>query len=229
MIGFGSQANATIFDGGFEAGLGAWFSVGDASESAFMPLAGTTSALLTNVSGIAGAVGAGAIETFLGMGAGALGSLTGSPATEGSAIRQAFTASAGDTISFDFNFITTEATPGVGDFAFVSIVVDGILTVLADTTSGGFVTSPISLPIEGGEVQSEVETGLLSFSHVLTTGGLVELGIGIVDAGDTLVTSGLQVDNVVHTAGLAPGAVPAPGPLALVAFGLLSVGMARRR
>jgi hypothetical protein len=234
----GAARASSVINGGFESGLTGWSAIGDVSTVGAPfgsgPIAGSSNALLTNHGDFSGgdAVSDASLEAFLGLGSGDLDVLANSidgdlpDAIEGSAIRQTFTAAAGDTISFDFNFITTEQTTGANDFAFVCLTVDGVLAVLVDTTHSSFFISGASLPVDGFEQRTEHETGVLGFSHTLATGGAVGLGIGIVDNSDELVTSGLLVDSVSVT----PVPVPAAawGGLALIG-GIAGVARLRRK
>lgn len=210
-------AFAGTINGGFESGLTGWNSTGVVStEGAGFgtgPIVGASSALLTNGSGSDTDSG---IEVLLGLPADSLDDLSattpgGGNATDGSAIWQSFQANAGDTISFDFIFLTNEEPPDpeVNDFAFASITVDGVLAdgvlaVLADTNDPD--TASGSVFIE--------ETGVLSFSHVLTAGGTVQLGIGVLDEDDSLIESAMLVDNVLHQ----PVPEPSSYHLAFVGF-----------
>ncbi|GGA04420.1 hypothetical protein CYANOKiyG1_16810 [Okeania sp. KiyG1] len=78
------------------------------------------------------------------------------------------------------------------------------LDVLADTNSS-FMFSLASF---------FEETGYQSFSHTFSESGTYTLGFGVVDAGDTVVDSGLLIDNVELTS------VPEPGLI----FGLSLIG-----
>jgi hypothetical protein len=105
-------------------------------------------------------------------------------ATEGSAMKlSTITVAAGSTLTFDWNFLTNEATPSsYNDFAFVSI--NG-LRELADTNST-FALSPT--------VFNE-QTGYKQFSYTFRAAGTYTIGLGVVDAGDKTVDSALVVDN----------------------------------
>lgn len=131
-----------------------------------------------------------ALENFLGQPSGTIDGLGNGNATEGSAIKQTFAASAGQTVTFDWNFLTNEATPNTpfNDFAFVSVRPLGGTSTLADTNS--------RFPLLGNNAQFNDETGYNTFSYEIPTTGTYTLGLGVVDVGDTIVNSGLLVDNV---------------------------------
>jgi subtilisin family serine protease len=129
------------------------------------------------------------LETFLGLPTGTLDSLGNGNATEGSVVKQTISVPAGAKLTFDYNFLTNEATPSsFNDFAFVSIGSDTSNT-LANTKST-FVTSPTPF---------NEETGYGTFSQTFTTAGIYTVAVGVMDVGDTGFDSGVLVDNFLLT------------------------------
>ena len=125
------------------------------------------------------------LEVILGLNPGDLDSLINQDATEGSAIGREITVEAGDILEFDWNFLTNEGTPTYyNDFAFVSIS-DGRLSKLADTNSA----------FHSSNSGFNEETGYGSFSHQFTNSGTFTIAVGVLDAVDGIVDSGLLVDN----------------------------------
>lgn len=126
------------------------------------------------------------IENFLGISFGTLDGLGNGDATAGATIQlNSITVEAGDILSFDWNFLTNELTPTFfNDFAFVAI--DEVST-LADTNSA-FVFSPFFFFNE--------ETGYQQFEFTFESAGTFDIGFGVVDAEDTVVDSGLLLDNI---------------------------------
>ncbi|MGI8499871.1 MAG: PEP-CTERM sorting domain-containing protein [Hassallia sp.] len=139
---------------------------------------------IVNVSGVE-PTEIGALETFLGVSQGFLGNDPGSNATQGSAIRTSTPLSflAGDAFSFDYNFVTND-TPGF-DRAFVTIG---------------------SLP------RFDLLQGSNSFNYTFTTASNSNIGIGVVDVNDTVVSSRLSVANA--------NIQPVPEPLTILGSGI---------
>ena len=186
--GWQQTSPVAVSNGSFEKGnFTGWSTQGNTSiqTTAYgsAPTQGTHQALLTNGTS---AVSDSAIQSFLGLSAGALDGMGNGNATQGSAIKLTpITVAAGSTLTFDWNFLTNEATPDnlYNDFAFVSI--NG-LKELADTNSN-FVLSPT--------VFNE-ETGYATFSYTFTTAGTYNIGFGVTDVQDTTGDSALLVDNI---------------------------------
>ena len=158
------------------------------------------------------------LETFLGVAAGSIIAFNpnppGSSLTEGSAIRQTgVTIAASQFITFDFNFLTDETAGAVSDTAFWTLSSASLSGVffLADPTTSSFGTSFTRFSLETG--YSSVMSGPLP-------AGTYTIGFGVADYGDTIVDSGLLVDNVT--------VIPEPATLALLALGGLT-WLRRRR
>lgn len=200
-----APSQAAVINGSFEQGLFGWQStksVGSINSSIGVnPTDGYfQTSLVTNSS-----ASAASIEKFLGLTRGSLSTLGNGVANGGAAIKQTFTASAGDVVSFDWNFLTDEGTPNArnNDFAFFSLTG---LTELADTKVS-FVDSLSPF---------REETGYQTTSYNITTAGTYTLGFGVINSGDRKVQSGLLVDNV--------SSEPVPEPasmLGILAFGAL--------
>ncbi|MEL7036767.1 MAG: PEP-CTERM sorting domain-containing protein [Cyanobacteria bacterium J06592_8] len=211
-----APAQALIINGGFETGdFTGWQTIGDSSieTNAFGtgPTEGTFQALVTTDFG---SNSDRAIENFLNLSNGTLDNLSTTNATQGSAISQTFDVTAGQTLSFRWNFLTDEFTPTVfNDMAFVSLA--GVGQKLADTNST-FVLSSVSSFNE--------ETGFATFSKTFDTSETIKLGIGVLDVLDSAVDSGLLIDEVTLTPkNIDPKPVPEPlsilGSLTALVFG----------
>jgi hypothetical protein len=175
----------------FESGdFSGWQTIGDSSiktaSFGISPTQGTYQALMTSGSG---SVTDATLESFLGLANGTLDSLAGGNATEGSAIKQTLTVSAGDQLSFNWNFLNGEAVnSSFKDFAFVSITSNSS-SKLADTFNS-FVTAATSSP------SFNLQTGFQTFSYIFPNAGDFTVGLGALDFNDTAVDSGLLVDAI---------------------------------
>lgn len=207
-----------VSNGSFNSGLNGWRALGDVNLQAGAVLMTTASvdfeddfpevAGAFNASGNAAAeVGvAGGVEDFVGIPIGALFE-DGIFETEGSVLKQTFNVNAGDTLIFNWNFFTNEASTG-GDYAFVSI--NGALTTLATP----FDAANSSLPYA-------YTTGFQSFNQTFNADSEVTLAFGVVDVNDYNVSSALWLDNV--------AVVPEPESYAMLLAGLGLMGVASRR
>lgn len=132
-----------------------------------------------------------AIETFLGLDHGTLaatsaqnapGNLNLNP-TEGSAIAFDLVMAAGETITFSWNFASTEYTP-FNDFAFFTFAPSfgdklADIFMIGDNANDGFMHS----------------SGWIEYSFTATSAGNYRLGIGVIDTGDTAFDSQLYISG----------------------------------
>lgn len=108
---------------------------------------------------------------------------------EGSAMKTSFTVEAGDTLTFDWNFLSDDFHAQNNDFAFFTLsTLEDIK--LADTFSSfsNSLNNPTSFLRQ---------TGFNTASYTFATAGTYTFGVGVVDVGDGSVDSGLMIDNVV--------------------------------
>jgi PEP-CTERM motif-containing protein len=189
------------------------------------------------------------LETFLGLntgsglGSGDLTNLGNGPVMNGSAIMQSINVTAGETLSFSYNFLTNAPSPAsnplgaLDPFAFVT---QPTLTDFADN----FSTLTAAPPQSGFLYQ----TGIQTFSETFTTGGTgIMFGIGVVDVTTDQYSSALDVSNFALSSGSfsngwstlgnvsgGPGgfvmstSVPEPSSIILLVLGGLGVGIACR-
>lgn len=157
-----------------------------------------------------GPVGAPVIAGALGVpGASLIGLSTGTP-TNGSCIYQDITVSAGDTLTFDWNFLTDELNedPQYNDFAIFSIATDPYL--LRDKNTPPYIFFPPMSAFDG-------QTGWATQSHVFSIAGTYRLGFAVFNVEDTGHDSWLLVDNVI-----------VPEPACLLIWPVLLLGRRRQ-
>ncbi|MDJ0691843.1 MAG: PEP-CTERM sorting domain-containing protein [Xenococcaceae cyanobacterium MO_188.B32] len=227
IFGLVNSANAAIINGNFNNELSSWNTSGDVSISNGQALLTTASSVFEDDFPIAGTpfnfsgndvTYIADLETFLGVAPFTLdptNSFFG--AFEGSAIKQTFTANAGDILAFDWNFFTNENDSFVAnDTTYLTLVntIDSSYSVitLANINSN---LSPSS-----SSLRFKKETGTNSFSTKLTTGEYI-LGLNVIDDTDSTVSSALLVDNIrITTDSKPPTSVPEPASI----LGLIAVG-----
>src|SRR5271163_2319836 len=188
------------------------------------------------------------LETFLGLstgsglGTGDLTNLGNGPVMNGSAIMQSITVTAGETLSFDFNFLTNAPSPAsnplgaLDPFAFVT---QPVLTDFADNFSMLTAAPPLSGFL--------YQTGLQAFTETFSTGGSYMFGLGVVDVTTDQYSSALAVSNFSLSSGSFPNgwstignvsssgvpgsfvmstSVPEPSSIVLLVLGGLGAGVA---
>ena len=149
------------------------------------------------------------IEAFLGLESGALDAAANDSyggngteeATDGTAIKTTLNLQAGDRVEMTFNFLDAEGSgPGGSyqDFAFVSV--NGEVFPIASVGSANEDSDAFYLG-SGLALQWNEESGYFTLSVTAEAGGSYELGIGVMNEGDTAVDSGLLVDNLIVTRG----------------------------
>ena len=180
------------------------------------PTDGHFQALLTT-GGNAGSTAG--LEGFLGLSTGAINALVGGTAFQGSAIKQTFSVTPGEKISFNWNFLTNECpafctNPPNNFFKDTSFAIISVLySELADTND---VATFFAAPGTGFNQQ----TGYKNFTTGPLIGGPVTLAFGVVDVGDSAVDSALVID----AAGTPAAPVPEPSTLMLLGTALVSLG-----
>lgn len=234
---------APIINGGFEDSpdFNGYATIGNTTLQAadfHPPVEGNLQALLSNGPGADTSgndpVSAAQLETFLNL---AAGTLTG-PATfkafNGSAIKQTFTANAGDVLTLSYDFLTNEQVNkgGISDSSFIVLQKNGggspTLNLLSNT-NGTFVATD---PLSGAGSFAPVETGYQTFSTTLLTSGTYTLGFGVTNAVDGTLSSALLVDAITVTAGQTGGgggAVPLPAALLAMPLAGAVAGAAGKR
>ena len=213
-----SPSYAAIINGGFDTGdFAEWTTIGNTNiETAKFgsgPTEGTYEALVTNSSG---SISIPNLETFLGLELGSLNEVGNGITYNGSAVKQTFTANAGDVLTFDWNFLKKEEPDLIfNDFAFVSL---NSLSTLASPVESSLV------PFSNLEKQFDQQTKFQSSSFTIPNTGTYTLGIGVANVTDTRGDSGLLIDNV----SLKP--IPEPSSvLGTLTLGALGAGLLLKR
>jgi hypothetical protein len=191
------------------------------------------------------------LETFLGLStggglnAGDLTNLGNGPVTSGSAIMQTIGVSAGETLSFDYNFLTN-APPigglgGLDPFAFI------MAPTLMTLSDNGYNSSPPT-PTSPGSAYA-YQSGVTMFSETFMTAETFSFGLGVANVTTDQYGSALDVSNFMLSGGSlgtwsmigevspdgSPGgfvmssSVPEPSSIVLLVLGGLGVAVAYRR
>ncbi|KQV60086.1 hypothetical protein ASC95_00980 [Pelomonas sp. Root1217] len=214
---------AGVSNGDFAGGLAGWTKAGnvavDTTSQFGSPPAGFGAQAVLGTADTAGflfggsAVAAATLESFVGLGAGAL---SGMGATVGSGLSTDFTAAAGERLIFSWKFMSNDP-PGTP--------ADDTAYVVLDKTTVIKLTSVNSAAFVGGSASPLFdETAYLTFSSAPLTAGSHSVSLGVFDGFDALGASALAVTDV-H---LAPVPEPASG-LMLLLGGSLLLGLAKRR
>jgi hypothetical protein len=200
------------------------------SGSAFEALLSTAPA-----SGGSGApVSASTLETTLGV---APSTFTTPGFFNGSALTLNFNSAAGNTLSFDYNFLTNETTTSPNqDEAFVYLIGPGSSTpqlLALPTLTPANATTPTNI-LDNNFTQGM--TGYATFSvGALPTNGAYTLEFVVMNQNDSSVSSGLLVDNIILSPNTGPAGggggnsvpLPAAGWAGLLG-GLLALGFVAR-
>lgn len=146
------------------------------------------------------------LETFLGLtppsglNSGDLTNLGNGPVVSGSAIMQTITVSAGATLTFNYNFLTSAPPPSTNPLGAIDpfgFITAPTLTSFVDNFYG-YPTPMGSAPASTGFLY---QSGYQSFSETFATAGTYSLGIGVANVTTDAYPSGLLIDNMVLTGG----------------------------
>ena len=211
-------AQAVVVNGGYETGiLSGWSSIGaahvDTAVIGVAPTQGTFHAYIDNTGNFAAPIAT--VVPFLGVPGSSILGLGAGPPTTGSAIKQSVTVSAGDVLSFDWNFLTDEwnEAPTFNDFAIFSV--DTVPNFLASRNST-FSTLNLLSPPAGFDGQTNYATQTYTFPSA----GTFTLSFAVFNVGDAGHNSVLLVDAV------SISVVPEPASLGLLGAGAM---LAKRR
>ena len=171
----------------FENGFTGWSTIGTATVQGTFggtsPTEGASQGLI-----VAGPIVTTTVDNFLGLPSGTISS-TFTNTTGGSSFKRSITVNAGDTLRFDWDFVTQDYMP-YNDVSFVSITGNSLI-FLADVS-----TTTTSVNMTSNAFAFTHQTGYNTYTYVFATGGTYTLGFGVFNRIDNVVLSGLIIDKV---------------------------------
>ncbi len=147
--------------------------------------------------------------------------------TNGSAIYQTFTGTAGTLLSFNWNFATNEKIPTQYDAALYSLQVgsnQAQVFELADTTQAGIVNLDA-----GAASPFATMTGYKTTSVILPSTGTYTIGFISMQTLDDTIASATYINNVQAGASPSQGPAPAAWSLGLLGLGFIAIYSGMRR
>jgi hypothetical protein len=213
---------AQVVNGGFETGnVSGWGVAGQAAahDATFgvTPTHGSYAGYIENTGN--GTILAPDMETALHLPTGTVLTFVSGTPTRGTVMWQNVTVAAGQSLTFDWNFMSDELNedPIYNDFAFYSVV--GATSGVADSFLLASRNSSSFTP--GGPVGFDGLTGWSSATYTFTASDTYRIGFGVMNVTDGGHNSALMLDAIT---------VPEPGCGALLGlFTLLLVRSAMRR
>jgi hypothetical protein len=156
----------------------------------------------------------------------------------GSTLSQQFFATAGDNVTFTYNFITDENFAGGNpDFGFYTLKgptgVPTVIQIGTPTTATNTTGNPPPANQEDifnfmGNGSGRETNNTASPSNFITTTGLYTITFGVTNVNDFTVASGLVIDNIAGATGNATG-VPLPAAVFLAPLGMAVAARCSRK
>lgn len=224
-------APITFSNGDFEAGnLSGWNTIGSVIATPSTTVTTYNSVVWTvNAAGnfMAQLQSAGAavstIESTLGVAAGTLNALNTNPdggaLTNGSALYRSFSANAGDTLSFAWNYVATDYIP-YNDPAFALLIGPSASTTVLASING-----------LGTAVGTSGNSGWMNFNSTIGTAGNYTLAFVTTNDKDTILNSFLHIDASAGTCNpnCPQVGVPEPGSLGILGAAFTGLALITRR
>ena len=142
-----------------------------------------------------------AVVASLGVSGGAIPGLGAGTPVNGTGISQSVTVAAGDVLSFDWNFLTSELSQPVTYNEFAFFTINGSAFLLASRNGSTFNTVSPPAGFEG-------QTGWATQTYTFASAGTYTVGYGTFNVGDAGHNSALVLDSITIPQG--PVAVPNP-------------------
>jgi hypothetical protein len=223
-------ARAGVVNGGFETGdFTGWQRIGNTSiqTAAFGsgPTEGKFEALITTTGDTTSAA---SLDVFLGLAANTLENMG---FVSGSAIKQTFTANAGDPIGFDLNFLTNANQQSADQSAFTFALLPG-----SSTPIPLLIATPADAT-DSSATPFATETGFQTFADLAPLTGTYTLAFAVLSQGQVTTSSALLLDNF-NVAGSTGGGtggggggsgVPLPAAIWVIPFAMGVAARVRRR
>jgi len=229
LLALSQTASAGLINAGFESGdLNGWNANGDVNVTQSIADFQTDNyggiGSINTFEGLymaqlsAGQIAANTLASIMGVTEATLEATNGGAnATDGSLIYQSATANAGDSFTFNWNFVEEDYLP-YDDWAFYGVQFENEATQLFKFASLG-VTGPSSgATINGWE----------SLSVNINQTGEYKFYFGIVNTNDTALDSTLFIDGISGTGSLGTS-VPEPSSIAIFGLGLLGLVRFRKK
>jgi hypothetical protein len=215
-----ARLEAQVVNGGFESLMAGWSISGQAGprDATFgvTPTHGTYAGYLENTGN--GTVLAGDMETALHLPTGTVTNFVLGTPTRGTVIWQNVAASAGQTLTFDWNFMSDELNedPIYNDFAFFSVV--GPTSGVADASLIASRNSS-TFTLGGAPAGFDGLTGWNTQTYTFTATDTFRIGFGVMNVTDGGHNSAMMLDGI---------SVPEPGCAAVLGLGIILFEFRRR-